>query len=270
MNFKHLLAHAAGLAAITAATLAGVSAVQAQQSAPPAPQRQQPKPAAPAQAPAAPQQAAPQQSQQQQPVTPRQITGTTTGWVKVCQKIDGADNKEGCVVSEEVRADNGAFLASIALQEVVGEPRRQLIIAVPLGMALQAGLLVRVDQERAVPAKFGTCLQNGCFAGIDVGTDLLASMKKGQNLLVTVRNAQGIALDLTVPLANFGKAHEGPATDLKVVEEQQRQLEKELEKRALEARQKLLEQQGQPAPAGAPPSQGGGSAPASGQPAPKQ
>lgn len=206
---------------------------------PPAAAPAKPSAAAPAK-PAAPQG---QGAQQEQSVAPRQITGTTTGWVKICQKIDGSE-KEGCVVSEEVRADNGAFLASVALQEVVGEPRRQLIIAVPLGMALQAGLLIRVDQERAVPAKFGTCLQNGCFAGIDVGTDLLAGLKKGQNLLITVRNAQGLALDLALPLASFAKVQEGPATDLKVVEEQQRQLEKELEKRALEARQKLLEQQG--------------------------
>lgn len=251
---------AASLSFILAGWLGSALAQQPAPAQPAPAQQQRPAQPRPAQPPAQQQQgqqAQPQQDQQQ-PVTPRQITGTTTGWVKVCQKIEGSGDKEGCVVSEEVRADNGAFLASIALQEVVGEPRRQLIIAVPLGMALQAGLLVRVDQDRAVPAKFGTCLQNGCFAGIDVGSDLLASMKKGQNLLVTVRNAQGIALDLTVPLANFGKVHEGPATDLKVVEEQQRQLEKELEKRALEARQKLLEQQGQqPAPAGgqAPPKQ---------------
>lgn len=257
MTFKPLLARAAGCAVIVAIALMGVSASSSAQPAPakPAPAKPAPQKAEPAK-PAAP------QGQPNQAVTPRQITGTTTGWVKVCQKIDGTDNKEGCVVSEEVRADNGAFLASIAMQEVVGESRRQLIVAVPLGMALQAGLLLRVDQERAVPAKFGTCLQNGCFSGIDVGTDLLASMKKGQNLLVTVRNAQGIALDLTVPLANFDKVHEGPATDLKVVEEQQRQLEKELERRANEARQKLLEQQqGQGAPAN-------GAAPAAG--APKQ
>ena len=214
-----------------------------------------PPPPAPAK-PAAPAQAAPQE-QAQQPVAPRQITGTTTGWVKICQKIDGSSDKEGCVTSEEIRADNGAFLTSLAIQEVSGEARRQLIVAVPLGMALQAGMLIRVDQERAVPAKFGTCLQNGCFSGIDVGNDLLAQMKKGQNLFITIRNAQGLALDLTAPLANFGKVHEGPATDLKIVEEQQRQLEKELEKKALEARQKLLEQQGAqsgqaPAPAGQP------------------
>ncbi|MBX9618929.1 MAG: invasion associated locus B family protein [Hyphomicrobiales bacterium] len=265
MTLKLMLARAAACSLFVSVATAPL-VVFAQQPAAPAPAQQpaapaQQRPAAPRAAQPAPAQpaqsqrpAAPPAQEQQATVTPRQITGTTTGWVKVCQKIDGASDKEGCVVSQEVRADNGAFLASIALQEVVGEPRRQLILAVPLGMALQAGLLVRVDQERAVPAKFGTCLQNGCFAGIDVGSDLLAAMNKGQNLLVTVRNAQGIALDLTVPLANFVKVHQGPATDLKVVEEQQRQLEKELEKRALEARQKLLEQQGQanPAPGAAP------------------
>lgn len=209
---------------------------QAPRPAQPAPA--QPQPAQPQPAPAAQQQPAPE------PVAPRQITGTTTGWVKICQKIDGTD-KEGCMISQEVRAENGAFLTSMAIQEIVGEQRRQLIVAVPLGMALQAGLLMRVDQERAIPAKFGTCLVNGCFAGIDLGNDLLTEMKKGQNIFVTVRNAQGIALDLTLPLASFPKVFDGPATDLKVVEEQQNRLQAELLRKAEEARQRLLEQQGQ-------------------------
>jgi invasion protein IalB len=200
-----------------------------------------------------------QQGQQQrpaqpEPVAPRQITGTTTGWVKICQKME--NDREGCITSQEVRAENGAFLVSMAFQEIQGENRRQLIIVVPLGMALQAGLLVRVDQERALPAKFGTCLGNGCFAGIDVGADLLQQMRRGQNAFVTVRNAQGLALDLTLPLATLARTLDGPATDMRVVEEQQQRLQQELVRRAEEARQRLLDQGGQQG--GQPPAQGGG------------
>ncbi|MES2905697.1 MAG: invasion associated locus B family protein, partial [Pseudomonadota bacterium] len=105
----------------------------------------------------------------QQP--PKQLVGTTTGWVRVCQKVRDTE-KEGCSIKQDVVAENGAFLASLAVQEVTGEQRRQLIVTTPLGMALQAGLLVRIDNEKAVPAKFGTCLVNGCFAGLEINTDL--------------------------------------------------------------------------------------------------
>ena len=203
---------------------------------------------------AAPQQVPAPQAQPNQP--PRQITGTTTGWVKVCQKFPNSD-KEGCSIEQQVFAENGAFLASMAVQEVSGEQRRQLLITTPLGMALQAGLLVRIDNEKAVPAKFGTCLVNGCFAGLQISTDMVNTMKKGQNAFVTVRNIQGAALDLAVPLTTFGKAHDGPAMDVAALQEQQKKLQEELLHRAEKAREELLKQQGQqPGAAPAPSSPG--------------
>ena len=58
-----------------------------------------------------------------------------------------------------------------------------------------------------------------------------------------------------VPLAGFGKAYDGPAIDPKVLEEQQKKLQSELERRSDELR-KRLEQSGQaggaPATTGAP------------------
>jgi len=47
-----------------------------------------------------------------------------------------------------------------------------------------------------------------------------------------------------VPLAGFGKAFDGPAMDPKVLEEQQKKLQSELEKRSEEMRKKLETQQG--------------------------
>jgi invasion protein IalB len=235
---------AAAAGATLSIVLAAGAFAQAQQQQRPA-QGQQQRPAQQQQQPAQP-----------EPVAPRQITGITNGWVKLCQRIDNTE-REGCMITVDVRApENGAFIASAAVQELQGEARRQLVMQVPLGMALQAGLLVRVDQERAVPAKFGTCLENGCFAGIDLGTDFLAQMRRGQNMFITVRNAQGLALDLTLPLRTFMASYDGPATDIRVVQEQQRRLEEELTRRAEEARQRLLQQQGggaqQPAAPAAP------------------
>jgi invasion protein IalB len=197
-------------------------------------------PADNAQAPPQPQ---PQQAQQKAPEPPKQLVGTTTGWVRVCQKMKD-NEKEGCSIKEDVVAENGAFLASLAIQEVSGEQRRQLIITTPLSMALQAGLLIRIDSEKVYPAKFGTCLVNGCFAGLDITMDMVNAMKKGKNAFITVHNLQGAALDLTVPLTTFAKAYDGPAMDVQALQESQKKLQEELLKRAEKAREELLKQQG--------------------------
>lgn len=173
---------------------------------------------------------------------PKQLVGTTTGWVRVCQKVRDTD-KEGCSIKQDVVAENGAFLASLAVQEITGQQRRQLIITTPLGMALQAGLLVRIDNEKAVPAKFATCLVNGCFSGLEITPEMIDTMKKGKNAFITVRNIQGAPLDLTVPLTSFSKAYDGPAMDVQALQEQQKKLQEELLKRAEKAREELLKRQ---------------------------
>ena len=44
---------------------------------------------------------------------------------------------------------------------------------------------------------------------------------------------------MPLPLVDFGKAYDGPPTDPKVFEEQQKKLQDDLQKRAEEARKKL-------------------------------
>jgi invasion protein IalB len=213
-------------------------------ASPPAAAQDQDNKETPAPATPAPDAQAQQQAQPKAPEPPKQLVGTTTGWVRVCQKVKDTD-KEGCSIKQDVVAENGAFLASMAVQEVTGEQRRQLIITTPLGMALQAGLLMRIDSEKAMPAKFGTCLVNGCFAGLDITLDMVNAMKKGKNAFITVRNIQGAALDLTVPLTTFAKAYDGPAMDVQALQESQKKLQEELLKRAEKAREELMKQQGQ-------------------------
>ena len=63
-------------------------------------------------------------------------------------------------------------------------------------------------------------------------------MKKGQNLVVQAINSNGAPLTLPLPLAGeFAKAYDGPPTDPKVFEENQKKLQEELQKRAEEAAQ---------------------------------
>jgi len=76
----------------------------------------------------------------------------------------------------------------------------------------------------------------------EVTPDLLNHMKKGQNLVVQAINSNGAPLTLPLPLAEFAKAYDGPPTDPKVFEENQKKLQDELQKRAAEARQRLESQ----------------------------
>jgi hypothetical protein len=104
-------------------------------------------------------------------------------------------------------------------------------------MQLVHGTRVIVDAN--APAQSLRDRFAGCMSDYDVTAELLASMKKGQNLVVQAINSNGAPLTLPLPLAEFAKAYDGPPTDPKVFEETQKKLQEELQKRAEEARKKL-------------------------------
>jgi len=202
------------------------------------------KPAAPAQqqAPAAAQQNGAAAAQQ-----PPQLMYSP--WMKVCGKDKNANNKEVCVVTKDGRLENGMPVAIVQLFEPEGQPKT-LRVTVPLGMQLQHGTRLIIDQSQPVTKPYKICFPVGCMSDYPVSDDMVKQMKKGKTLTVQAINMQGTPISLPLPLKDFAKAYDGPATDPKVFEEQQRKLQSELQKRADEARKKLEAQQpAQAAPA---------------------
>ena len=223
----------------------------AQQPAAPA------KPAAPKAAPAKPAQQKPQQAQPAQQPAPAQPPATAeqqpqlmySPWIKVCGKGQETNNKEVCVVTKDGRLENGMPVAIVQLFEPEGEAK-VLRVTVPLGMQLQHGTRMMIDQGTPAQQPYKICFPVGCMSDYPVTDDMIAKMKKGQTITLQAINMQGTPISLPMPLADFAKAYDGPPTDPKVVEEQQRKLQEELQKKAEEARKKLEAQQ--PATAAAP------------------
>ncbi len=246
---------AAGLLAAAALFAAPAALAQAQQPAKPAaPKGAAPK-AAPKQSPAA--------QQQQQPAAqpPQQQAGTDqpqlmySPWMKVCGKGPDTNNKQVCVITKDGRLENGMPVAVVQLFEPEGE-QKVLRVTVPLGMQLQHGTRVIIDQGQPAQQPYRICFPIGCMSDYPITDAEIAQMKKGQTLTIQAINMQGTPISLPLPLNDFAKAYEGPATDPKAFEEQQRKLQEELQKKAEEARKKLEGQQPQAqAPAAAPPAQ---------------
>ena len=131
-------------------------------------------------------------------------------------------------------------MVAAVIIEPEGEPKKILRVTLPLGMQLVHGTRIIVDNNPPQQSPYVICFANGCMSDYEATPELLANMKKGQNLVVQAINANGAALTLPLPLGGeFGKAFDGPPTDPKVFEETQKKLQEELQKRAEEARKKL-------------------------------
>jgi invasion protein IalB len=266
MNFRILAASAgprgrvfALFAATALAASFTVAEAQAQAPAPAAAPKAKPR-AAPKAAPAAPAaQAAPPAAgapaaaaQPPEQQIPQLIYAP---WTKFCLKGQDANAKQVCFTGKDGRIESGQPVIAAVIIEPEGEPKKILRVTLPLGMQLIHGTRVIVDSNPPLQSPYVICFQNGCMSDYDVTSELLANMKKGQNLVVQAINSNGQPLTLALPLqeketgSSFAKAYDGPATDPKVFEENQKKLQEELQKRAEEARAKL---QANP-PAGAAP-----------------
>ena len=246
---RGLVASASAVLAATALTLASVPGAHAQAPTP------APKASAPAKGKAAPKapaangngQAQQPQAQQQQQPAEQQVQLIYGPWTKFCLKGQDAKAKQVCFTGKDGRIESGQTVIAAVIIEPEGETKKVLRVTLPLGMQLGYGTRIIVDQNPPHQSPYVICFANGCMSDYEVTPDMLAQMKKGQNLVVQAINSNGAPLTLPLPLAEFAKAYDGPPTDPKVFEENQKKLQEELQKRAAEARQKLESQSSAPA-----------------------
>jgi invasion protein IalB len=203
--------------------------------------------AAPAPAPAPEAQQAPAQQQAGPGGEQAQPQLIFSPWTKFCLKGQEANNpKQVCFTGKDARIESGMPVVAAVLIEPEGEPKKVLRVTLPLGMQLAHGTRVIVDQSQPMTAPYVICFTNGCMAEYEATADIIGKMKKGQGLVVQAINSTGQPISLVLPLADFAKAYDGPPTDPKKFEEEQKRLQEELQRRADEARKKLEGQQGAP------------------------
>ncbi len=225
--------------------VSGVSGVHAQA---PTPKPRTPPKAAPKKPPTPPAQAQQPPAAQPTPGGPVQMPQLIySPWAKFCGKGQQADAKQVCFTGKDARTEAGVPVVAAALIEPDGEPTKIFRVTLPSPLQLKYGTRLIVDQQEPLTAQFFTCFSNGCMADYAGTPDLVEKLKKGQMLTIQAINLAGSPISFPLPLTDFAKANEGPPTDPKVFEEQQRKLQEELQKRAEEARRKLEQQQGAPA-----------------------
>ena len=180
------------------------------------------------------------------PTTPP-ISGPQPDWVKMCQKDEKA-KVEVCQTSRDLRAETGQTLASVAVREQKTDKgaKRVIVMAIPPGMQIQPGVRVLVDQQQALMGKYSVCFSSACMVEAELPDAVMATMRKGTtlNLQIVAQNSKVVVLP--VSLDGLAKALDGAPLDPKTVQDDQKKLNEELQKKAQEA---LSQMKAQPAPA---------------------
>lgn len=173
------------------------------------------------------------QSQQGQP---------ENAWVKICN-TDPQANKELCLITQELRTDAGQFLASIAIREAPGEARKALLVSVPVGMVIKPGVQLQIDGGQATKIDYSICFPNACYAELAIDSGFVSKMKAGGKLQLTTYNQQGKPVRFEMTLIGFTSAYDGPGLDPQALAQKQQDLQRQLEQKAQEARDRLVAEQ---------------------------
>ncbi len=163
------------------------------------------------------------------------------GWFKVCAKQEENDI---CNVQNIVAAETGQLVTGISMIEVKGKVNRKLFqITVPTGRVIPAGVGLQIDGGKAVQLPYAICFQDRCIAEAQLNDDLVARFKKGKELTLTSINFQNKPNPVKVSLAGFTQAFDGEGLKQSEVEDRQKQLATEIEKRKKEFEDKLKAEQ---------------------------
>jgi invasion protein IalB len=167
-------------------------------------------------------------------------------WTKFCGTESRNPQVESvCLTVKEARLEAGQFLAGVALVEQAGNGKKLLRISLPLGIRLMPGARVFIDGEamRTLPPL--QCMASVCIADFEVTADFVAKLKRGDRLKLEGVNTpvklESINIPgwiATWPLVDFAKAFDGPPTDPKTFDVEQKKRQEELQNRIEQERRR--------------------------------
>jgi invasion protein IalB len=143
-------------------------------------------------------------------------------WTKFCLKGQEANAKLVCFTGKDASIESGKPVFAAVLIEPEGDPKKILRITLPLGMQLDHGTRVIIDQNQPLTVPYVVCFTNGCLADYDATSDLIPKLKNGQSLVIRAINSTGQPISQVLPLQDFAKAYDGPPTNPTASKEQQK------------------------------------------------
>jgi invasion protein IalB len=136
---------------------------------------------------------------------PRNIT--YSAWSKLC--FEDTLGKTVCRTTTRGSWDTGQTAIRIDLVERGGDNATRIQIFLPVGLYLQAGVKLTIDEDAAVHIPYGWCLANTCVAGNLLAPRLLHAMESGRKLTVEVVDSNLLTVASTISLDQFAAAHKG-------------------------------------------------------------
>ena len=102
----------------------------------------------------------------------------------------------------------GQVIAEISVRLPTGSSQPVMMIRVPVGLFLPAGIGLQIDDRPPLQLVVQTCDLKGCYAGLQISPELLGTMKTGSKLAVVFQNLTQQKITVPMTLAQFAEAYQ--------------------------------------------------------------
>src|ERR1700730_2041622 len=133
-------------------------------------------------------------------------------WRKFCFKTPGTNMV--CRTTISGTFETGQSAVRIDLIEREGEGAARLQFFLPVGLYLQAGVKITVDQGTPYLIPYVWCLTNTCIAADRVDPKLIKEMEWGQKLRLEVVDSSVLTVSTSVPLNQFAAVRQALPTQV--------------------------------------------------------
>ena len=131
-------------------------------------------------------------------------------WRKFCFKTPGTNVV--CRTTISGTFETGQSAVRIDLIEREGDKAARLQLFLPVGLYLQAGVKITIDQGASYRVPYVWCLTNTCIAADLADPALLKEMETGQKLLLEVVDSSVQSVSTSLPINQFATVRQGPPT----------------------------------------------------------
>jgi invasion protein IalB len=129
-------------------------------------------------------------------------------WTSRCAS-DGRKAALLCEIEQSLYiTKTGQLVASVNVKLPPDTRQPVMMIQLPVGLFLPAGVNFQIDEGKSQALAIQTCDLKGCYAATTVSPELLGSMKSGKRLSVVFQNLNKENVNLAFLLSGFAEGYD--------------------------------------------------------------
>lgn len=129
-------------------------------------------------------------------------------WRSRCASASRQSVPECAIEQTAVLDKTGQMLAAVSVRLPPAGGQPVMMVHVPVGLFLPAGISVRIDEQSPLQLVVQTCDLRGCYAGSPVSAEMLKAMKAGKRLAVGFQSLSKQAVTVPLTLAQFAESYQ--------------------------------------------------------------